>query len=383
MTPLKTLVAVMSLSAVFPAGAACGRTPDDSPAKLAPVFPDLRFERPVAMIQSPLRDDVRYVVAQRGIVWRVNGTGRSATRSVFADIEDRVEDGPNEAGLLGMAFHPDFAANGAVFLSYTTSAQGLTSRIARYRSSDDGRTLDVDSEKVLLSLKQPYGNHNGGHIAFGPDGYLYAGYGDGGAGGDPLDNGQNPDTLLGTILRIDVDGGEPYATPADNPFADGGGRPEVYAYGLRNPWRFAFDPATGALWAGDVGQNQYEEIDVIRPGGNYGWNIREGAHCYRSSDCRTDGLIDPVAEYSHRDGCSVTGGHVYRGTAVPALDGQYIYGDYCSGLVWAMSAGDPAAAEPRLILDTDMAISSFAQDRDGEVYVIDHDRGGIHRLAPR
>ncbi|WP_161958703.1 PQQ-dependent sugar dehydrogenase [Ferruginivarius sediminum] len=387
MKPLTLAATVLALLAFSQVPAACAQTPEDSPVTLDRVFPELKFERPVALIQSPTADATWYVVEQRGVVWRVEASRGKTDKTVFADIRGRVEDGPNEAGLLGMAFHPNFARNGEVFLSYTTDAPGLTSRIARYRSPDAGTTLDVGGEEVLLELEQPFGNHNGGHIAFGPDGYLYAGFGDGGAGGDPHGNGQDPMTLLGTILRLDIDdgNGESYGIPPDNPFAGkSGGRPEIHAWGLRNPWRFAFDPETGALWAADVGQNQWEEVDVIRRAGNYGWNIREGAHCYRAGDCATDGLIDPVAEYSHRDGCSITGGHVYRGKTVPALDGHYVYGDYCSGRIWAMPAGTPdRPGAPRLILDTDLAISSFAQDREGEVYVIDHDDGAIYRLAMR
>ncbi len=346
--------------------------------ELVQVFPRLALERPVAMVEAA--SGRRYVVEQGGrIVTFAAADGGDA--GVFVDISDRVDDGPSEAGLLGMALHPQFASNGQVFLSYTRSAAPLTSVVARYTSSDGGLTLARDSEQVILTIEQPYTNHNGGQVAFGPDGYLYLGFGDGGSGGDPLGNGQNPQTLLGSMLRIDVDGGAPYTIPPDNPFASGGGRPEIYAYGLRNPWRWSFDRATGRLWAGDVGQNLWEEIDVIVRGGNYGWAIREGMHCYQALSCTGTGLIEPVAEYSHLDGCSVTGGYVYRGTAVPALRGQYLYGDFCSGRIWSLDAHAASPAAPVQRMNSGLRISSFAEDRAGEVYVIDYG-GAIYRFAP-
>jgi glucose/arabinose dehydrogenase len=268
--------------------------------------------------------------------------------------------------LLGVAFHPRFAENGFVYVSYTAPGAPLTSVVARFNSPDRGVTMDVNSETALLTLPQPFANHNGGHIVFGSDGMLYVGFGDGGSEGDPNGNGQDTNTLLGKILRLDVDNAAPYAIPGDNPFAGGGGRGEIWAFGLRNPWRFQFDRGTGALWAGDVGQNQFEEVDRITRGGNFGWNIREGAHCFSDPQCSTAGLIDPVAEYDHTEGCSITGGFVYRGSAIPSLSGSYVYGDFCSGRIWAL-----ANEQPQVIADTTLAISSFAEDSTGELLVID------------
>jgi glucose/arabinose dehydrogenase len=329
------------------------------------------------MLQSPVQEDRWFVVERGGRIYRLRGDGSG--RQLVLDIHQRVESGPMEAGLLGMAFHPRFAENGQVFLSYTEDGSPLTSIVARYHSRDGGRSIDPHSRRVVLQVKQPYRNHNGGHIVFGPDGYLYFGLGDGGAAGDPQGNGQNPTTLLGTILRLDVDSKFPYAIPDDNPFAKGGGRGEVYAWGLRNPWRWSFDRQTGDLWVGDVGQNEWEEIDRVRAGDNLGWNRWEGKHCYRRSRCSSEAVVMPRAEYSHELGCSVTGGYVYRGKAVPSLQGQYVFGDYCSGRVWALKADSPRA-QPRVVLLSGKRIASFAEDRDGELYLLDLASGRIFRL---
>ena len=371
---------------------------EGTPVKLERAFSGLRFQRPVALLQAPGEAARWFVVEQPGVVRVFDGDAMGKPPAVFVDIRDRVDDGPNEAGLLGMAFHPDFADNRQVFLSYTAPGRPLVSRVSRFTSADDGRTLDRGSERILITLDQPFGNHNGGHVAFGPDGYLYAGYGDGGAGGDPHGNGQNTQTLLGAMLRIDVDlpspkrslgfaqagGGRPYAVPPDNPFAASpGGRPEIFAWGLRNPWRFSFDRATGELWVADVGQGLWEEVHRVVRGGNYGWNIREGAHCYGARSCDTSGLVDPVVEYSHAQGCSITGGYRYRGRAIPALTGVYVYGDYCSGRIWGLYLDGAGGPESRWLLDTSLSISSFGEGNDGELYVLDHRGGGIYRLAPR
>jgi uncharacterized repeat protein (TIGR03806 family) len=294
-------------------------------------------------------------------------------------------------GLLGIAFHPGFPANPRVYLSYTTSVGGaLRSRISEFTTPDGGLTLAAGSERVLLTVNQPYSNHNGGHIAFGPDGYLYAGFGDGGSGGDPQNNAQTLTTLLGKILRIDVDAGSPYGVPAGNPFAanplcnangtGAQGCPEIFAWGFRNPWRWSFDRQTGQLWAGDVGQGAWEEIDVVVLGGNYGWRFREGAHCYSpTSGCPTAGLIEPVSEYDHSLGSSVTGGYVYRGSAVASLAGRYVFGDFASGRIWI---ADPQGSRtPIQIADTNHAISSFGEGLDGELYVVDY-AGTLHAIQP-
>lgn len=290
----------------------------------------------------------------------------------FLKIEDRVNDFANEMGLLGLAFHPDFAQNSYFYVNYT--GEGGDTFISRFTSSGD--SADPASEVILLRVNQPYPNHNGGTLNFGPDGYLYAGLGDGGLAGDPHGNGQSLDTLLGKILRIDVDSAVPYAIPADNPFGN-----EIWAYGLRNPWRMSFDSATGDLFIGDVGQGEWEEIDIIPAGSaggqNFGWNFREGAHPYDGTP--PGGLIDPIAEYSHAEGgCSVTGGYVYRG-AIPEWNGIYLFGDYCTGFIWGLINVD-GQWQKELLFDTDVNITSFGQDEQGEIYLIG-DGGGVYRLV--
>ena len=284
-----------------------------------------------------------------------------------------------EEGLLGLALSPHNERR--LFVHYS-AANPRRSVVSRFSFSS---SADPDSELVILEVEQPYPNHNGGQLAFGPDGYLYIGLGDGGSGGDPQRNGQDTSTLLGTILRIDVSDAtaeQPYAIPPDNPFADGGGRPEIWAYGLRNPWRFSFDRETGDLWAGDVGQNRWEEIDVIQRGGNYGWNAMEGNHCFRPPDnCRQEGMIPPVWEYPlEDDACSVIGGYVYRGAAIPWLTGVYVYGDFCTGQVFGLRYNDGAVAEHKLLADAGLRIASFGQDNDGELYLLSQGEG-IFRLA--
>lgn len=356
-------------------GAVDDGTPEAVAVALEPVFEGLSFTFPVALVQAP-GDDTRWFVAERaGRVWMFANRPDVADAEMFLDISDRVS-AAGEGGLLGMAFHPRFAANGEVFISYTAPGAPLVSHVARFRLA--GASLDPASEEALLTLEQPFDNHNGGHILFGPDGFLYIGFGDGGSAGDPLGNGQDTSNLFGALLRIDVDGGPPYAVPPDNPLVGGAGRPEIWAWGLRNPWRFSFDRATGDLWLGDVGQAQWEEVNRIQRGGNYGWNIREGAHCFAAPTCAAAGLIDPVAEYGHDLGCSITGGYVYRGGAIPSLHGAYLYGDFCSGRVWAL---DPATAVVRELLDTDLNIVSFAEDQAGELYLVDGG-GRLRRLVP-
>jgi uncharacterized repeat protein (TIGR03806 family) len=350
-----------------------------------PALGDLSFSMPVAMVPSPTDASRLYVVEKKGTIRRVTVNGAVATKETLIDITSRVNSSPNEAGLLGFALHPKFAENGLVFFSFTktssTSPANLASVVARAKSTDGGLTVDPSTLVELLTFDQPYSNHNGGHIAFGQDGFLYASFGDGGSGGDPQGNGQKTTTFLGKILRIDVDNGNPYAIPTDNPFRAGGGKPEIYAYGLRNPWRFSFDRLTGDLWAGDVGQNKYEEVDRITLGGNYGWGVREGMHCYSSSgNCDVPGAIEPVVEYDHGQGYSITGGYVYRGTQIPELYGQYLYGDFGSGRIWSIPT-NVSAPTPRLLLSSSLSIASFAQDRTGELYVLDYGSGKIKHIV--
>lgn len=292
----------------------------------------------------------------------------------FLDISDRVDDSGNEMGLLGLAFHPNFIQNGFFYVNYT--GKGGHTRISRFHAN--ANTADPNSEKVLLVIKQPFPNHNGGVLAFGPDGYLYAGLGDGGAAGDPFGNAQKTNTLLGKILRLDVDTAEPYAIPSDNPFGN-----EVWMYGLRNPWRLSFDKSTGGLYIGDVGQDTWEEIDFISagsPGGlNLGWDYYEGNHEYEPPSTGDSELLFPVAEYSHAEGgCAVTGGYVYRGS-MPEWNGVYLYGDYCTGKVWGLiKPGEQWQAQ--LLFDTDSLITSFGQDESGEVYLLS-DSGSVYQLV--
>jgi len=302
----------------------------------------------------------------------------------FLDITDRVGAQGNEQGLLGIAFHPRFAENGFFYLDYTNRAG--TTVVSRFQALADGMRADPASEKILLTIEQPYANHNGGSLAFGPDGMLYIGTGDGGSAGDPQGNGQKLTTLLGKLLRIDVDGGDPYAIPADNPFADGQrGRGEIWAYGLRNPWRFSFDRLTGDLWIADVGQNAWEEINFQpagAPGGvNYGWNFREGAHPYRGEPPAGLSLTDPVAEYPHPEGCSVTGGFVYRGEKLPEFYGVYLYGDYCNGRVWGLLRQPDDSWQSRLLFETGTYLSSFGEDASGELYLLDQRSGSVLTLT--
>jgi uncharacterized repeat protein (TIGR03806 family) len=351
---------------------------------LSRVFSALQLRVPVAMIEAPFRNGLFYVVEQGGTVKVFESADPAGSVKTFIDIRDRVVYG-GERGLLGMAFHPHFPDDLRVFLSYTGrgEANQLTSFISAFTASADGLALDGASEEVILSVAQPYGNHNGGQIAFGRDGYLYIGLGDGGSRGDPLDHAQNPQSLLGKMLRLDIDGGSPYAIPPTNPFVNGGGRPEIYALGLRNPWRWSFDRATGELWVGDVGQNRWEEVDRIVLGGNYGWNIKEGFHCYKFDPCDVGGLIDPVAEYPHSEGCSVTGGYVYRGNSIPLLAGIYLYGDYCNGNIWGIFYDDQGDAYSRLLVASGLSISSFAERNNGELYVLRYDKGAIYKLVSK
>ena len=364
-----------------PANGDPGLTPDagfqPDTVQVVRRFPALTFEQPIGAVAVP-SDNAWWILEKGGTIRRVDESLPDLATTV-ADLSDRVESGSSEAGLLGLAFHPDFAQNGRVYVSYTAPGAPLTSVVARYTSSDGGRTLDPTSETIVLTLDQPYANHNGGHVLFGPDGMLYVGFGDGGSGGDPQGNAQNTGSLLGKILRLDVDGAAPYAIPPDNPFAVGGGRAEVWAFGLRNPWRFHFDRATGTLWAADVGQDAWEEIDIIEAGRNYGWNVREGAHCYNQSTCETAGLTDPVAEYGRDGGCSITGGYVYRGTTVP-LAGAYLFGDFCSGNLWALARTADGGYQSHLIADTALNIASFAENDHGELLIVDM-QGTLHGLT--
>jgi len=363
-----------------------GTPPQDVSIAVVEAYPSRTFQRPVGIYTPPDGTRRLFVLEQAGVIRVFPDEAGTSGSEVFLDIRDRVNDGGNEEGLLGMAFHPDFATNGRFYLDYTADGPRRTV-VAGFRLDlSEANRGDPASEEIVLEVPQPYANHNGGQIAFGPDGFLYIGLGDGGSGGDPQGNGQNPATLLGSILRIDVDARSAirgYGIPADNPFAGNGQgyREEIFAYGFRNPWRFSFDPPTGDLWAGDVGQNRIEEIDRVERGGNYGWNTMEGNECYEpSSGCDRAGLVLPVTQYTHQEGNSVTGGFVYRGSGIPALQGRYVYGDFGSGRIWALDASSPADPNPRQILDTNLNIASFGLDPSGELLICAFD-GKIYRLV--
>ena len=321
-----------------------------------------------------------FIASQAGQIWSVSADGNVRPEPML-DLAPFIVSG-GEQGLLGLALHPDFPSDARAFVNYTgRDGDTLISSIALDPTNPD--RFDVGSLRELLFIDQPYANHNGGGVLFGPDGFLYLALGDGGAGGDPHDNGQGLDTLLGKILRIDVDAdGREYAVPADNPFASTDGMDEIWHYGLRNPWRLSFDRATGDLWIGDVGQNQWEEVDVARSGEgglNFGWNRMEGAHCFQGDGCSRDGLEPPVTEYDHSQGCTVIGGYVYRGEAFPIMTGTYLFADYCSGVVFAIDSATDALVEPAQVGRIDGSPSAFGEDADGELYVATLG-GSIYRL---
>ena len=341
------------------------------------------LENPVGLANAGDGSGRLFILEQQGRI-RILQDG-ALLPAPFLDITGRVGSSGSEQGLLGLAFHPRYSENGFFYVNYT-DLNGNTV-IARYQvASQDPNQADPGSESVLLHVDQPFPNHNGGVLRFGPDSYLYAGLGDGGGAGDPFGNAQSLDTLLGKILRFDVDGGEPYAIPPDNPFASGGGKAEIWAFGLRNPWRFAFDSATGDLYIGDVGQNQWEEIDFLpadSPGGsNFGWDYFEGTHPYDGTPPEGFNPMAPVAEYDHSQGCSVTGGEVYRGSQLPEWQGVYLYADYCSGNVWGLLQKDQGGWDNALLYNNVGRISSFGLDEAGEVYVTDIS-GSVYLLAKK
>ncbi|GHG91813.1 PQQ-dependent sugar dehydrogenase [Comamonas sp. JC664] len=371
-----------------PANPTCVAPPrpaDPTGVNLERAFPELSFSQPVFALQAPGDDRRIYVVERGGRVRWFDPSAAPPVSAVFADVSSRVNAEFDETGLLGMAFHPSFATNGEVFLSYVgTNEMGrLRSSIVRFRSLDGGATLDPASAEVVLEQDQSFSTHKGGHLAFGPDGFLYFAFGDGGGRVDPNRTSQNPNELLGKMLRIDVDGTRPYGIPPTNPYATAGGRKEIYATGFRNPWRWSFDRSTGALWLGDVGEKLQEEINRVELGGNYGWSILEGTECVRGG-CDVPGLTPPVATYGRDEGVSVTGGYVYRGAAVPALVGKYVFGDFGTGRVWSLpgDAVPGGGAKPQVLFTTALSISSFAEMNDGELFVLDFAGGGLHRIIP-
>ena len=367
--------------------AACS---DDGPGRTVdpPGETSIRLQEVAGGLGSPVyltapRSDARlFIVEQAGRI-RVVENG-SLLPTPFLDITDRVSSG-GERGLLSAAFHPSYAANGFFYVNYT-DRNGDT-RIERYRVGADRNRADPGSAKLILQVAQPFPNHNGGLVVFGPDGKLYVGMGDGGSGGDPQGHGQNRATLLGDILRIDVDAGDPYAIPADNPYVgQSASRNEIWASGVRNPWRFSFDREAGLLYVADVGQSALEEINVVPAGSgglNYGWNVMEGSRCFRPAEgCTRTGLVVPVLEYGHGEGCSVTGGYVYRGSRIPALRGHYFYSDFCRGWIRSFRHGGGQALDRREweVGDVDNVLS-FGEDAAGELYVLSTN-GRVYRIVP-
>jgi hypothetical protein len=337
-------------------------------------------------LQAPAGDSRIFVVEQGGRIRIVRGG--AIVSSPFLDISGRISSG-GEQGLLGLAFHPSYGTSGRFYVNYTDPRGD--SHVSEFKVSANPDVADAASERELIFVRQPFANHNGGGLAFGNDGFLYAGFGDGGSGGDPLGNGQNLGTELGKMLRIDVDRGSPFAIPPGNPFTSTAGAiPSIWAYGLRNPFRFAFDRSTGDLYIGDVGQSRVEEIDVglaaRRGGENYGWNVTEGSQCFQpASGCNKGGMTLPVAEYGHADGCSVVGGVVYRGCRLPGYAGTYFYSDYCTAFVRSFRLANGQATDAR---DWTGQLgrglnrpTSFGTDSAGEVYIVDQD-GEVYRIVP-
>ncbi|MGE5090862.1 MAG: PQQ-dependent sugar dehydrogenase [Bacillota bacterium] len=387
-SPRNTAIALAMIVMLRGCGGGDGGTP---PSTLTPGTDSVTLRLVASGLDFPL-----YLTAPAGDprLFIVEKTGRirivkngAVVAAPFLDLSASVS-GSSEQGLLGLAFDPQYATSGRFYVDYT-DRNGDT-RISRFRVSADPDVAEAASEEVILTVPQPYSNHNGGQVAFGPDGDLYIGMGDGGSGGDPQGHGQNPNDLLGSLLRLDVAGATGYSIPRGNPYAGGAGRPEVFSIGLRNPWRFSFDRANGDLYIADVGQNEREEVDVSTAGSgggkglNYGWNRMEGTACYGASTCDRSGLALPVMDYTHADGCSITGGYVYRGTALPNLAGTYFYGDYCNGWVrsFRYEGGQAGTAREWPTLKPGGQITSFGEDASGELYVTQQD-GKVFRIVAR
>ena len=378
--------------------------PDASSARslgLDLAFPNVHGERMTHFAYPDDETNRLFVALQEGTIL-VFPNEKNANAQVFLDITGRVSNRGHEEGLLGLAFDPHFTQNGYLYVYYSAVSpefsdskldnligdqENRKSVVSRFSiDSEDPYRARVETEKILLEVEQPYSNHNGGNLVFGPDDYLYIGLGDGGSRGDPHGHGQNKRSLLGSILRIDVRGlgaRDPYLIPQDNPFiGELGTREEIWAYGFRNPWKFTFDRGTGQLWVADVGQDHYEEVNIVRSGNNYGWNLMEGFHCYPNVvvDCDRIGLSNPIVEYSHQEGCSAIGGYVYRGSRIDFLQGAYIYGDWCSGKIWALWTDNSRIPKSQLLIDSSMRISAFGEDRDGELYILSL-VGNIYRFS--
>lgn len=352
-------------------------------------YPNLSFKRPVAIAHPPDGSDRLFILEQPGRVLAFPNKPDVRKAEVALDITDKVLSRGNEEGLLGIAFHPRFKENGYVFLQYSTPKGDPGRRrnhLSRFQAAKDRTRILPESERLILEVPQPYENHNGGVLQFGPDGFLYIGLGDGGKANDPHENGQKMTTFLGKFLRIDVDreaGGRPYAVPGDNPFVGKAGiLPEIWSAGWRNPWGYHFDRKTGLLWSGDVGQDKWEEINIVRRGANYGWNVRESKHPFKGES--REELEDPIVEHKHGEANSITGGCVYRGRRLPALDGVYLYGDFVTGNMWGLRHDGKDLAGPKLLFTHPMKqIATFGEDQEGEVYWSSFetkDQGALYRF---
>ncbi|QKZ14034.1 PQQ-dependent sugar dehydrogenase [Spirosoma sp. KUDC1026] len=380
---------IMATASVLPTNLASLKADEPAPMAIQVVnaYPKLSFDSPVDYTYANDGTNRVFVVEQAGQIKVFENNPAAASAATYLDIQNKVAYG-GEMGLLGLAFHPKFNENGYFYVNYTKNNPRETI-VSRFKASSPKATsVEPGSEVILFRFEQPYANHNGGKVLFGPDGYLYVSTGDGGSGGDPKNNAQNKSSWLGKILRVDVNSTEKghYGIPADNPYKGNkdGYREEIYAYGLRNPWRISFD-AKGQLWAGDVGQNEIEEVDIVEKGGNYGWRVKEGKADYKASDPKPDAtLISPVWQYSHANGdISITGGYVYRGAQNGALKGKYIYADYASGRVWALTADGKKATNNQLLTERAGSISAFGEDQKHELYLCDLSGGKILRIAAK
>ena len=344
-------------------------------------FPNLSFNNPIGIYDANDGTNRLFVVEQGGIIWTFNNNRNENMKYEFLDLSDMIATG-GEQGLLGMAFHPNYEINGYLYLYYTQIATG-DSVISRFKvnASDPNMANKSSDFEIIPPIAQPFPNHNGGQISFGLDGYLYVALGDGGSSGDPYGNGQNRTTLLGSILRVDVDSGSPYSIPSDNPFYNNmdGYREEIYAFGFRNPWRFSFDTDTGNLWVADVGENSWEEIDIVESGNNYGWNAKEGYEDFNPGVNDTN-IEPPIFVYANTgDNIAITGGYVYRGLEMLGLLGKYIYADYGSGRIWALSYSSEIVTGNQLLIDTNLNIASFGIDKENNLYICSLD-GNIYKL---
>jgi glucose/arabinose dehydrogenase len=379
---LRQWIALLLITLIAVALAACGddngeadaQAPRLSDYETERVFRHIGFQQTIGAYAVPGTDEV-VILTQLGVAYIGELRESAPEPSLFLDLRDRMPaELEYEEGMLGLTFAPDFEVSGAFYVNYT-APEPRRNVISRFTSH--GGIADPESEHIILEIEQPGEIHNGGALAFGPDGYLYIAVGDGGPLADPEKNAQNTDNVLGSILRIDVFE-DPYGIPEDNPFADGGGAAEIYAWGLRNPWRMTFDDETGNLWVADVGARDFEEVNMIERGGNYGWRIMEGPECFRGEDCDPEGLILPRAWYTRESGCAIIGGYVYRGSRLPELYGHYLYADFCHGRTWALDVARDDS-EPIEIVFPSIPVTSFLRAHDGEVYLVSF-RGGIHRL---